>query len=89
MSDKKDLLRGFLEYLGSPFLELYRELVNSNRVLFVDEEGIEGEAICLPTLNSYYLCISNYYNHFHLLCRCKNRSKGICFCKKECECKDR
>ena len=62
MSDKKDLLRGFLEYLGSPFLELYRELVNSNRVLFVDEEGIEGEAICLPTLNSYYLCISNYYN---------------------------
>lgn len=61
MKDKKYLLREFLEYLGEPFIELYRNLVGENRILFVDDDSIVGEAICLPTLDSYYLCISNYF----------------------------
>lgn len=61
LKDKKYILKGFLDYLGAPFIELYKDLIRDNRILFVDDDSIAGEAICLSTLDSYYLCISNYF----------------------------
>ena len=58
-NEKEDLIRGFLEYLGTPFFDLYKSLRNDNRIFFVDKSQIYGESFCLPTLDSYYLCVSN------------------------------